>query len=79
MNAPPAVNPTPNGNRRLAVSPTEAARMAGIGRTTLYKALGSGALSSLKIGSRRLITVDALKAWLAAAERVGRGDTRDAM
>ena len=53
--------------------------MAGIGRTTLYKAIGSGALSSLKIGNRRLITVDALKAWLTAAERMGRGDTSDAI
>ena len=79
MNAPPKENPVPNGDRRLAVSPTEAARMAGIGRTTLYKAIGSGALSSLKIGNRRLITVDALKAWLTAAERMGRGDTSDAI
>lgn len=54
---------------RLAVSPSEAARLAGVGRTTLYQALGSGALRSLRIGRRRLITIEALRDWLAAAER----------
>ena len=32
---------------RLAVSPGEAARISGLGRTTLYEAIGSGALRSL--------------------------------
>lgn len=54
---------------RLAVSPGEAARLSGLGRTTLYEAIVSGALRSLKIGRRRLITIEALKDWLAAAER----------
>jgi excisionase family DNA binding protein len=49
---------------RLAVSPAEAAQLAGVGRTLLYEALGSGALPSLKIGKRRLILMDALRAWL---------------
>jgi excisionase family DNA binding protein len=53
---------------RLAVSPGEAARISGLGRTTLYAAIGSGALRSLKVGKRRLITIEALKDWLAAAE-----------
>ena len=63
---------------RLAVSPGEAARILGLGRTTLYEAIGSGALRSLKIGKRRLITIEALKEWLAAAEQAGReiGDAR---
>lgn len=63
---------------RLAVSPAEAARLAGIGRTTLYEALGSGALRSLKIGKRRLITMQALKEWLAAAERAVQEGATDA-
>lgn len=54
---------------RISVSPAEAARITGVGRTTLYKALGSGALRSFKIGKRRLIKVDALHAWLAGAEQ----------
>ena len=52
----------------LAVSPAEAARRAGLGRTTIYKALKNRDLKSIKIGARRLIMVDALKAWLAGHE-----------
>ncbi len=52
----------------IAVSPVEAARLVGLGRTSIYEALSSGALRSLKIGKRRLILVDALRAWLAAHE-----------
>lgn len=52
----------------IAVSPNEAARLIGIGRTTLYAALSSGALRSAKIGKRRLITIEAIKEWLGACE-----------
>jgi excisionase family DNA binding protein len=52
--------------RALAVSPAEAARLAGIGRTTIYAAISSGELSSLKLGKRRLIVVTSLRAWLQA-------------
>jgi excisionase family DNA binding protein len=49
----------------LAVSVGRATHTAGLGRTKLYEALGSGELSSLKIGNRRLILVDDLRNWLA--------------
>lgn len=52
----------------LAVSPNEAARLCGIGRTTLYAALKAGDLKSVKIVARRVITVDALRAWLKLHE-----------
>lgn len=52
----------------IAVSPDEAARIAGIGRTTLYAALAKGDLPSIKIGTRRLIRVDAIRDWLARNE-----------
>lgn len=52
----------------LAVSPNEAARLCSIGRTTLYAALSSGDLKSVKIGTRRLITLDALREWLKRNE-----------
>ncbi|MBO9451069.1 helix-turn-helix domain-containing protein [Tropicibacter sp. R16_0] len=52
----------------LAVSPNEAARLCSIGRTTLYAALSSGELKSVKIGTRRLITLDALREWLKRNE-----------
>ena len=52
----------------LAVSPADAARLLGIGRTRLYEELGSGALPSFHLGRRRLIRVAALEAWMAARE-----------
>jgi excisionase family DNA binding protein len=53
---------------RLAVSPAEAARIAGIGRTKLYEALGSGTLPSCKLGTRRLVRVSEIEAWLQRLE-----------
>jgi excisionase family DNA binding protein len=52
----------------LAVSPAEAGRLVGVGRTTIYAAISSGELRSLKIGTRRLVAVDALREWLLAHE-----------
>ncbi|ATG34591.1 DNA binding domain, excisionase family [Phaeobacter piscinae] len=52
----------------IAVSPDEAARLACIGRTTLYAALAKGDLPSIKIGTRRLVRVDAIREWLARHE-----------
>ena len=52
----------------LAVAPAEAARLTGLGRTTIYEAIGAGALKSVKIGKRRLITIESLRAWLLAHE-----------
>jgi excisionase family DNA binding protein len=54
----------------IAVSPNEAARLCSIGRTTLYAALSSGELKSVKIGTRRLITLEALRDWLKRNETV---------
>lgn len=52
----------------LAVSPVEAGHVAGVGRTTIYSAISSGELRSLKIGARRLVTVEALREWLLKHE-----------
>ena len=56
----------------LAVSPNEAARLCSIGRTTLYAALSSGELKSVKIGTRRLIMLEALRDWLMANEQTSK-------
>lgn len=61
-----ATTSTRTGEQDLAVSPAEAARRAGLGRTTIYAALKAGDLKSLKIGSRRLIMMDELRSWLAS-------------
>ena len=65
MNAP---DPITQAAQVLAVSPNEAARLCGLGRTTLYAALSSGELKSVKIGTRRLIMLDALRDWLKSNE-----------
>ena len=44
----------------LLLSPIEAARRLGIGRSTLYELLASGEVESLHIGRRRLIASAAL-------------------
>jgi excisionase family DNA binding protein len=53
---------------KLAVSTFEAAEIAGIGRTTIYEAIQSGALKSVKIGKQRLIRIAVLDEWLAGHE-----------
>ena len=54
--------------RPLAVSPAEAAQMLGLGRTKFYELMGANEIASMKIGTRRLIRVAVLEAWLKAQE-----------
>lgn len=49
---------------RLAVSPTEAARLMSLGRTKLYELIAADELKSFKLGSRRLIKVSEIEAFL---------------
>lgn len=63
-----SIEHSPTRHSAIAVSPTRAASLAGIGRTKLYEAIASGALPSFKIGTRRLIRVSALEAWLTSLE-----------
>ncbi len=51
-----------------ALSIQEACRFSGLGRTRLYAAISSGELKTLKVGTRRLVPVAALEAWLASFE-----------
>jgi excisionase family DNA binding protein len=48
----------------------EAAVLAGVGRTTIYAAIGAGRLRSTKVGRRRLVPVSAIAEL--AAEQSGR-------
>lgn len=62
-----------------AVDVKEAAARAGVSRTLLYEALSSElaarrgwpVLPSIALGGRRLVRVEALRAWLAALETRG--------
>lgn len=49
-----------------AISIVEAAKRAGVGRSSIYQAIGRGELQIRKNGRRSLILVDELKAWIAA-------------
>ena len=49
---------------RLGVTVDEAARMVGCSRATLYPLVVSGQIPSLKIGARRIVSVQALGEWM---------------
>lgn len=49
-----------------AISIVEAAKRAGIGRSSIYQAIRRGELKIRKNGRRSLILVEDLKAWVAA-------------
>ena len=50
----------------LAVSVEEAALISGLGRTSIYGAVKSGALKARKAGRRTIVLKSDLQAWLAA-------------
>jgi excisionase family DNA binding protein len=50
---------------RRALSICEAAQTCGLSRATLYRLIADGKLSTLKIGARRLVPVQALEALLS--------------
>ena len=53
---------------RLALSPKEAAEAIGVGRTMVYDLLASGRLRSLRVGRRRIVTLEALQAFIDGLE-----------
>lgn len=48
----------------IAVSATEAARLLGVSRPTLYELMGREDFPSFKLGNRRLVSVAGLRAWV---------------
>ena len=59
-------------DEKLAVSVNEAAELIGLKRDLTYRLILSGDISSFKVGSRRLVSVEALRDYIArrTAERV---------
>jgi excisionase family DNA binding protein len=49
---------------KLLLTPDEAAQVLGIGRSKVYELLASRQLGSVKIGSCRRISADALRAYV---------------
>ena len=63
-----AISPEILGRRgceKLTYTILEAAAATGIGRSSLYKAIGEGRLFSIKVAGRRLIPAHSLKAFLS--------------
>jgi excisionase family DNA binding protein len=68
----PSYSPDRLTSERLAVSPSEGALLAGIGRTKFYQLLNAGVVPSFKIGARRLVRVAEIEAWLLRLEGAAR-------
>ncbi|WP_428489546.1 helix-turn-helix domain-containing protein [Rhodopila sp.] len=49
----------------LAYTITDCIRISGLGRTTLYEAIGAGKIEARKAGGRTLIMADSLRAFIA--------------
>ncbi len=51
---------------RIAITVEEAAKAAGVGRTTIFMELRNGRLKGRKVGRRTVISVEDLNAWLTS-------------
>ena len=52
----------------LALRINDAARVAGIGRTSLYELINEGKLKTIKVAGRRLIPMSALRELIETAD-----------
>lgn len=52
------------GQGRLAYPVDEAARLLGVGRTTLYRLVGEGKITAVKIGGRTVVPATELEQYL---------------
>ena len=55
-----------NMTEPLAVPIPEAARLGGVGRSTIYSEISKGNLKIRKVGRRSIIAMDDLRLWLAS-------------
>jgi excisionase family DNA binding protein len=51
-------------NEPLAVPIPEAARLGGVGRSTIYAEISKGNLKVRKVGRRTIVTMSDLREWL---------------
>lgn len=54
----------------LAISPAECARLLGVSRPMVYNLINRDDFPSFKLGTRALISVDGLRAWIAKQAEV---------
>lgn len=57
--------------KAVAYTVEMAAKAATVGRTTIYEAIGAGALKARKLGRRTVILDEDLRAWLASLPSIG--------
>jgi len=55
----------------LAHTIADATKISGIGRTTLYEAIGRGEIEARKAGNRTLIPAESLRAFVAGLPKAG--------
>ncbi|MBU6266423.1 MAG: helix-turn-helix domain-containing protein [Sphingomonadales bacterium] len=60
---------------RLAYSVAEACAVSSLGRSTIYTLIASGRLDARRVGGRRIIMADSLRALLEGAEEGGRANS----
>jgi excisionase family DNA binding protein len=58
---------------KLLLSPTEAAELLGVGRSTVYELLNAGDVESVRIGRSRRIPYAAVVAYVARLRGVDEG------
>jgi excisionase family DNA binding protein len=58
-------------SERLLFRPEEAANVLGLGRSTVYQLIGSGALRSVKVGGARRVSATALAEFVAGLDMAG--------
>ena len=63
---------------QLLLRPDEAAKSLSLGRTRIYQLLADGVLPAIRVGRSVRVPADALRAWIAANERVPRPVTPSA-
>lgn len=57
----------------VAVSASEAARLLGVSRPTVYKLIGRADFPAFKVGNRTLVSVDGLRRWVDSQVENGAG------
>ena len=58
---------------KLAYSPSETAEVLGVSRPTVYALMKRADFPAFKVGARKLVSVEGLRAWVAA--QVERGES----
>jgi len=59
-----SANESPPGGDRLLLTPTEAARALGIGKSLTYELMGVGRLPFVRIGAVRRIPIEAVRRFI---------------